>query len=81
MIFSASNDGSECTLTFGPDSVTLTVRDHVQDMTVSSQEITLAAWSLLLSQRLFEQPSSASSNYPQAVRDNDDEGRSAPKCS
>ena len=35
----------------GPDSVTLTVKDLVQEMTISSQEILLAAWSLLLSQR------------------------------
>ena len=38
-------------LDFGPDSVTLTVRDLVQEMTISSQEIPLAAWSLLLSQK------------------------------
>ena len=31
---------------FGPDSVTLTVKDLVQEMTVGSQEIPLAAWSL-----------------------------------
>ena len=37
-------------ISFGPDSVTLTVIDIVQEMTISSQEILLAAWSLLLSQ-------------------------------
>ena len=37
-------------LDFGPDSVTLTVKDLVQEMTKRSQEILLAAWSLLLSQ-------------------------------
>ena len=31
--------------------MTLTVKDLVQEMTISSQEIPLAAWSLLLSQR------------------------------
>ena len=51
MIFSVSNDGLEWSLGFGPDSVTLTVKDLVQEMTISSQEIPLAAWSLFLSQR------------------------------
>ena len=51
MIFSVSNDGIEWSLDFGPDSVTLTVKDLVQEMTKISQEIPLAAWSLLLSQR------------------------------
>ena len=51
MIFSASNDGIEKFLDFGPDSVTLTVKDLVQEMTKSSQEIPLEAWSLLLSER------------------------------
>ena len=51
MIFSVSIDGIEWSLDFGPDSVTLTVKDLVQEMTRSSHEIPLAAWSLLLSQR------------------------------
>ena len=51
MIFSVSNDCIEWSLDFGPDSVTLTLKDLVQDLTISSQEIPLAAWSLLLSQR------------------------------
>ena len=51
MIFSVSNDGIEWSLDFGPDSVTLTVKDLVQEMTISSQEISLAAWSLLLFQK------------------------------
>ena len=38
-------------LDFGPDSVTLTVQDLVQEKTISSQKIPLVAWSLLLSQR------------------------------
>ena len=49
MIFSVSNDGIEWSLDIGPDSVTLTVKDVVQEMTIGSQEIPLAAWSLLLS--------------------------------
>ena len=51
MIFSVSNDGIDWSLDFGPDSVTLTVKDLVQEETKSSPEIPLAAWSLLLSQR------------------------------
>ena len=51
MIFSVSNDGYEWSLDFGPDSVTLTVKDVVQEMTIVSQGIPLAVWSLLLSQR------------------------------
>ena len=51
MILSVSNTGFECSLDFGPDSVTLTVKDLVQEMSISSQETLLAPWSLLLSQR------------------------------
>ena len=51
MIFSVSNDGIEWSLNFGPDSVTLTVKELGQEMTISSQQIPLAAWSLLLSQK------------------------------
>ena len=50
MIFSVSNNGIEWSFDYGPDSVTLTVKDLVQELTISSQEIPLAAWSLLLSQ-------------------------------
>ena len=39
------------TLDFGPDSVTIAVNDLDQNITISSQEITLVAWQLLLSQR------------------------------
>ena len=51
MIFSVSNDGIQWTLHFGPDSVTIAVNDFDQNTTISSQEIPLAAWQLLLSQR------------------------------
>ena len=51
MIFSVSNDGTQWTLDFGPDSVTIAVNDLVQNITISSQEIPLAAWQLLLSQK------------------------------
>ena len=43
MFSSVSNDGIEWSLDFGPDSVTLTVKDLVEHMTISSQEIPLAA--------------------------------------
>ena len=70
MIFSVSNDVIEWILDFGPDSVTIAVNDLDQNLTNSSQEISLAAWQLLLSQRqdFFEQISSASSNYSQPTR-------------
>ena len=51
MIFSVSSDGIQWTLDFGPDSVTIAVNDLDQIKTISSQEIPLAAWHLLLSQR------------------------------
>ena len=51
MIFSVSSDGIQWTLDFGSDSVTIAVNDLDQNITISSQEIPLAAWQLLLSQR------------------------------
>ena len=51
MIFSVSNDGIQWILVFGPDSATIAVNDLDQNITISSQEIPLAAWQLLLSQR------------------------------
>ena len=51
MIFSVSNDGIQWTLDFGPDSVSIAVNDLDQNIAISSQEIPLAAWQLLLSQR------------------------------
>ena len=51
MIFSVSNNGIQWTLDFGPDSVTIAVNDLDQNTAISSQEIPLAAWQLLLSQR------------------------------
>ena len=51
MIFSVSNDGIQWSLDFGPDSVTIAVNDLDQSITISSQQIPLAAWQLLLSQR------------------------------
>ena len=51
MIFSVSKDGFEWSFDFGPESVTVIVKELVQEMTICSQEILLAAWSLLMSQR------------------------------
>ena len=51
MIFSDSDDRIQWTLDFGPDSVTIAVNELDQNITISSQEIPLAAWQLLLSQR------------------------------
>ena len=51
MIFSVSNDGIQWSLDFGPDSDTIAVIDLDQNITISSQEIPLAAWQLLLSQK------------------------------
>ena len=51
MIFSVSNDGIQWTLDFGPYSVSIAVIDLDLNITISSQEIPLAAWQLLLSQR------------------------------
>ena len=43
MIFSVSNDGIQWTFDFGPDSATIAVNDLDQNITISSQEIPLAA--------------------------------------
>ena len=51
MIFSGSNDEIQWTLDLGPDSVTLAVNDLDQTITISSKEMSPAAWQLLLSQR------------------------------
>ena len=51
MHFTVSNNGTQWTLDFGPDSVVLNVKDLDENITISSLEIPLLAWSLLLSQR------------------------------
>ena len=51
MKFTVSNNGTQWILDFGPDSVVLSVSDLDENITLSSLEIALAAWSLLLSQR------------------------------
>ena len=51
MIFSVSNDGIQWTLDIGCDSVAIKATDLLQNITISSQEIPIAAWQMLLSQR------------------------------
>ena len=51
MIFAVSSEKIEWSLDFGPDSVALTVKDLVQEMTIGSRENTSSAWNLLLSRR------------------------------
>ena len=52
MIFSVvSKNGIEWSLDFGPDSVTLTIKDLVQEKIVSSKEVPVEASSLFLSQK------------------------------
>ena len=49
--FTVSNKGTQWILDFGPDSLVLTVKDLDENLTISSLEVSLAARSLLLSQR------------------------------
>ena len=51
MQFTVSNNGTQWILDFTPDSVVLSEKDLDENLTISSLEIPLAAWSLLLSQR------------------------------
>ena len=49
--FTVSNNGTQWIADFGLDSVVLCVKDLDENLTISSLEIPLAAWSLLLSRR------------------------------
>ena len=51
MQFTVFNNGTQWTFDFGPDSVVLFVKDLDENLTISTLEILLAAWSLLLSQK------------------------------
>ena len=51
MQFTVSNNGTQRTFDVGPDSVVLSVKDVDENLTINSLEISLAAWSLWLSQR------------------------------
>ena len=48
MQFTVSNNGTQWILDFGPDSVVLSVKNLDENLTTTSLEIPLAAWSLLL---------------------------------
>ena len=50
-MISVSNNGIRWTLDFVPDSVTFAANDLDQNITTSSQELPLAIWQFLLSQR------------------------------
>ena len=66
---------------FGADSVTMTVKDPVQELTISSQEYIPPAWSLLLLQRQdFLKNRLARVQLPLTGRDHGVEERSALKC-
>ena len=49
MVFLVINNVIEWSLDFGPDSVTLTINNFAQEMTMNSLEIPLAAWCMFLS--------------------------------
>ena len=51
MQITVSNNGTQWNLDFDPDSVVLSVNDLDENLTISSLEIPLAAWSFRLSQR------------------------------
>ena len=51
MQITVSNNETQWILDIGPDSVVLNVKDSDENLKISSLEIPLAAWSLLLSQR------------------------------
>ena len=51
MFFSVSNNGTQWTLDFSPDSVTIIVKDMVKDLTISSLELPIAAFNSLINQR------------------------------
>ena len=51
MQFTVFNNGIQWILDLGPHSVVLSLKDLHEKLTISSLEIPLAAWSLLLSQR------------------------------
>ena len=61
MVFSVSKDDIERSLDFEPDSFTLTVKDLLQEMTISSQKILDLV--VVSKTRIFEQSASMSSNY------------------
>ena len=51
MFFSVSHNETQWTLDFLPDSVTIIVKDKVQDLTISCLELLIAAFNSLMNQR------------------------------
>ena len=51
ILFAVSNKWIQRSLDFGEDSVVLTVKDFVQEMTISSLEFLVSAWKFLLFQK------------------------------
>ena len=51
MLFTFSNNETQWIMDFFPDSVVLSLKDLDENLTISSLEIPMAVWSLLLSQR------------------------------
>ena len=51
MFFSVSDNATQWTLDFSPDSVTVIVGVIVQDLTISSLELPIAAFNSLINQR------------------------------
>ena len=51
MQFTVSNNGTQWSLDFDPNSVVLSVKDLDENLAIISLEVPLTAWSLLLSQR------------------------------
>ena len=49
--FTSSNKGTQWILDFGPDSVVLSVKHLVENLTISSVDFPLAVWSVLLPQK------------------------------
>ena len=53
MIFAVSYERVQWSFDYSPDSDNVTVKDLVQEMTTSSQEVPLPAWNLLSQRREF----------------------------
>ena len=71
MFFSVSNNETQWTLDFSPDSVTIIVKDMVQDLTISSLELPIAAFNSLinlLKTTVPGQPFSSRPHYSQPAR-------------
>ena len=83
-IFSVSKNGIQWFLEFGPDSVAIAEFDLVEHKTITSQDIPLAAWQLLLSHvskaRFLGCSSGAIANHSKPRGNNGDEKGSTLQC-